>query len=159
MTNSYGEDGNDTITRIDPKSGETNEMAVGGSPTGITVGKGVVWVLVLKDDAEDAVVRIPVAAAGGGDGDEASAAETPEPTQAPAPEGAGAAGGVTEEQFSQIAIGQTMNEVRAILGKPDSSLSVGGECWYWGISKGGGKFTAAEVCFDRKGLVIDFGEG
>ncbi len=120
------------------------------------------------------IAAVIVLVAGSGD-DEAPPTETgapptettapPTETTAPAPgpaetpESTGAVGGiVTEEQLSQIAVGQTMDEVRALLGKPEATVSVGGRCWYWGLIKERGKPTAVEVCFDRNGIVERFGE-
>lgn len=64
---------------------------------------------------------------------------------------------VSDQQSDQVAIGQTMDEVRAILGEPESSRSdLGGtrDCWYWNTTEQ--QYTV--VCFDQDGLVMQFEE-
>ena len=116
------------------------------------------WAMLAAGFAAVAVVAIGVVAltGGGDDGDEAAPAETTTPAEAPtpAPEAADADAAATEDQFSQVAIGQTQDEVRAILGEPEASeTDLGGtrECWYFGLSEPGGGHT---VCFDQDGLVM-----
>jgi zinc-ribbon domain len=106
-----------------------------------------------------------IALTGGGDeSDDTSTVEataptaTPEvPSEAPEvpPEPPSAPPGQTgDEQFDQVAIGQTMDEVRAVLGEPEASeTDLGGtrECWYFGLSDPDGAHT---VCFDQDGLVM-----
>ena len=116
--------------------------------------------------AAGAVVVIGVVAltGGGGGGGEPSPGETAAPAEAPEvpsgppevpPKPPSAAGGQgIDEQFGQIAIGQTKDEVRAILGEPEASRTdLGGtrECWYFGLNEPSGGHT---VCFDQEGLVM-----
>lgn len=56
-----------------------------------------------------------------------------------------------QENWSQIAIGDSENEVRSALGEPSDTQTMesgfgSSKCWYWGVG-------AYQVCFDDNGVV------
>lgn len=63
VTNGEGEEGSDTITRIDPQNLELEEFTVPGTPADIAVGGGAVWVPLVEDDADlpPTLMRVPLA--------------------------------------------------------------------------------------------------
>ena len=63
-------------------------------------------------------------------------------------------GSPSRRGFSAVRVGQTKDEVIAIMGQPESSQKdLGGtrECWYYEVSQGSAGHT---VCFDQSGRVV-----